>query len=109
MALTGMHAWQPYAYNTGDGLATVTWSASFAPADAFTQVHLANYFEYGDQSSSEIWISQVTNSKGQKTDFPYFDFSNETLIVWEPMMTTITVSLRVKNSSAHYMVQSFLF
>src|SRR5690242_9109400 len=109
MALTGMHAWQPYAHNTDDTLATATWTASIPPGNAFTQVHLANYFEYDDQSSSEIWISQVTNSNGQKTNFPYVDFPSETLIVWEPLMTTLTVSLRVRNSSAHYMVQSFLF
>ena len=107
MALTGMYAWQPYAHSTSDDLLTATWSASIAPTNAFTQVHLANYSEYGDQSSSEIWISQVTSSQGPPRNFPYFDFTNETLIVFEPKMTTITASVRVRNSFAHYMIQSF--
>lgn len=109
MALQGMYAGQFYAYNFGSSLSSVSATVAIPPANAFSQVHLGDYYEFDDKSAAEVAIVQVTNLGGQVKTFPDPDIQSSVRVVWQSNMTSITFRLRAKEVGAFYVYQIFIF
>jgi hypothetical protein len=109
MAIKGMYSGQLYAYNFGSNLNSVSWTLAIPPSNAFSQVHLADYYELDDKSAAEIAIVQVTNSVPQVKKFPDPDSTSSVRVVFENNMTTITFRMRTKEVWAFYVFQVFIF
>jgi hypothetical protein len=109
MAIKGMYAGQLAAYNFGSNLSSVSFTLKIPPANAFSQVHLADYYEFDDKSAAEVAIVQVKNSQGQTKSFPDPDSVSSWRVVFESNMTSITFRMRAKEIWAFYVFQVFLF
>ena len=109
MALQGMYSGQLYAWEMGGDLNSVSWTLAIPAANAFSQVHLGDYYEFDDKSASEIAIVQTTDTQGSKKNYPDPDATNSVRVVWQANMTTMTIVMRAKDVWATYIYQVFLF
>jgi hypothetical protein len=108
MAIQGMYAGQLYAWQMGGSLSSASWTLAIPAGNAFSQVHLADYYEFDDKSASEIAIVQTTDNQGAKKNYPDPDATNSVRVAWQANMTTMTIVMRAKDVWAYYIYQVFL-
>jgi hypothetical protein len=109
MALAGMYAMDGWAFSPGD-VTEGSWTIELPPVKGFAQVTTAECGDW-DDGWMQLGITQIrhrpASGPDRVIDFGFVGFAPK--IVYDPAMSSLTVSLRVHNWDATFMLQIFVF
>jgi len=109
MALAGMYASSGWAWSQGD-VASGSWTIEIPPSNAFAQLTTAECSDW-DEGWMQLGVTQIRHRPATGAD-QVIDFGqvwNAPHIVYDPAMSSLTVSMRVLDWSADWMLQIFIF
>jgi hypothetical protein len=115
MALTGMFAWQGWAYEVGGSTYTAKWDFVLPdpPVKGFAQLSLGDYTESDDQSAAECAIVRIyhrpVSGPDTHTDFDEAGESDATRIAYDDRLHRILVHQQLHNCAATILLQVFVF
>jgi hypothetical protein len=111
--MNGMHQEQHWAFTTGSDDFSSTHHFELPPTPTLAQIHLADYFEFDDQSHADIGFISGTFVDGdgvtRDLTFPDIDQFDATHAFAQSGLASATFGIRVSNCAGSYIVNFFFW